>query len=223
MTKEQLQTIADLVAIAHDEYDGCPSYRDDLERYDRVLAEIKAEAQPAPGNAAGATAPEPLSAALAETRKSLADDSWIDEITALDEDGEPDDFARRVVPLDDALEAIDRIEAAAERKRHPGNAAALREALEEQSRYWWSHIRNYFENEMLKRTDAALSAPARNCDIGTAEEQAERHGRFCAAHYKADAVDAQCFGCPASDKKETDCEFVWGQLPFAPAEGGPHA
>jgi hypothetical protein len=52
-----------------------------------------------------------------------------------------------------------------------------------------------------------------------AEEQAERHERFCAAHYKADAVDAQCFGCPASDKKETDCEFVWGQLPFAPAKG----
>lgn len=52
MTREQLQTISDLVAIAHDEYDGCQSYRDDLERYDRVLAEIKAEAQSAPGDAA---------------------------------------------------------------------------------------------------------------------------------------------------------------------------
>ena len=74
----------------------------------------------------------------------------------------------------------DRIEAAAERERNahtndihdalykatgiPGNAAAMREALKEQSRYWWSHIRNYSENEMLKRTDAALAAPARNCD-----------------------------------------------------------
>ena len=52
MTKTQLQTIADLVAIAHDEYDGCLSYRDDLERFDRLLAEIKAEAQSSPGNAA---------------------------------------------------------------------------------------------------------------------------------------------------------------------------
>lgn len=76
---------------------------------------------------------------------------------------------------------------------------------------------------LADRIEAALAAPPRNCDVGTAEEQAERHGRFCAAHYKADAVDAQCFGCPASDKKETDCEFVWGQLPFAPAEGGDHA
>lgn len=52
MTRAQLQTIADLVAIAHDEYDGCPSYRDDLERFDRVLAEIKAEPQPAIGDVA---------------------------------------------------------------------------------------------------------------------------------------------------------------------------
>lgn len=52
VTKEQLRTLSDLVSIAHDEYDGCPSYRDDLERFDRLLAEIKAETQSAPGNAA---------------------------------------------------------------------------------------------------------------------------------------------------------------------------
>lgn len=52
MTKTQLQTIADLVAIAHDEYDGLPSYRDDLERFDRLLVEIKSKAQSGTGNAA---------------------------------------------------------------------------------------------------------------------------------------------------------------------------
>ena len=52
MTRAQLQTIADLVAIAHDEYDGLPSYRDDLERFDRRLVEIKSEAQSGTGNAA---------------------------------------------------------------------------------------------------------------------------------------------------------------------------
>lgn len=52
MTRAQLQTIADLVAIAHDEYDGLPSYRDDLERFDRLLVEIKSEAQSGTGNAA---------------------------------------------------------------------------------------------------------------------------------------------------------------------------
>jgi len=152
-----------------------------------------------------------------------------------------------LIPTDWLTQWADRIEAAVEREREaycdlckekdaaydrlllerdkaikaraPGNAAAMREALEEQLRYWNSHVRNHDEEEMRKRTEAALAAPARNCDVGTAEEQAERHERFCAAHYKADAVDAQCFGCPASDKKETDCEFVWGQLPFAPAKG----
>lgn len=172
---------------------------------------------------AAARAPEPLSAVLAETRKSLKDDSWIDEITALDEDGEPDDFARRVVPLDAALEAIDRIEAEAKRERAPGNAAAMRAALE-----WIVKLApeypadgvdwNALAAEAFLTASSALATPARNCDVGTAEEQAERHGRFCAAHYKADAVDAQCFGRPASDKKETSCEFVWGQLPFAPAQ-----
>ena len=62
---------------------------------------------------AAARAPSPLSAVLADSRKSLADDSGIDEITALEEDGEPEEFARRVGPLESALEAIDRIWAAA--------------------------------------------------------------------------------------------------------------
>lgn len=155
MTREQLQTIADLVSIAHDEYDGCPSYRDDLERYDRVLAEIKAEARSATGNVAA------MRAALERIV------GWCEGCHA------------------DACEKVCRPE---------------------------------LTSESIHAALAALSAPARNCDVGTAEEQAERHERFCAAHYKADAVDAQCFGCPASDKKETDCEFVWGQLPFAPAK-----
>ena len=56
----------------------------------------------------------------------------------------------------------DRIEAAAE--RDIGNAAALREALEEQLRYWDTHVRDRSEEEMRVRTAAALSAPARKCD-----------------------------------------------------------
>lgn len=51
-----------------------------------------------------------------EVRKSLAELSWIDEITAPDENGNPNDYARRVVPLEDAIEAIDRIEAAVKRQ-----------------------------------------------------------------------------------------------------------
>lgn len=156
---------------------------------------------------AAARAPEPLSAVLAETRKSLVDDSWIDEITALDEDGEPDDFARRVVPLDDALEAIDRIDAATKNMRAmldanvnrvraleamldgaantvlgcaikqkqsaPGNAAAIREALEKLV-YRKCLVQGSCGKpmgELCTHTGciwhpyrAALSAPARNVD-----------------------------------------------------------
>lgn len=60
---------------------------------------------------------ESLSAILAGARSSLADNSWIDEITLPDEDGHPNDYARRVVPLDDVLAELDRIETAAERER----------------------------------------------------------------------------------------------------------
>lgn len=60
---------------------------------------------------------ESLSAILASARTSLEDDSWIDEITAPDEDGQPNDYARRVVPLDDVFDELDRIRAAAERER----------------------------------------------------------------------------------------------------------
>lgn len=124
--------------------------------------------------------------------------------------------------------------AAVERVCQIGNAAALREALEGCMHEMCERCDSYMADNMqshkpcpgcviVDKARAALAAPARNCDVGTAEEQAERHERFCAAHYKAAAVDAQCFGCPASDKKETDCEFVWGQLPFAPVQEGKEA
>ena len=63
-----------------------------------------------------ADTPETLADALAAARAMLDDDSWIDEVTALDEDGEPDDFAQRVVRVNDVRDALDRIEAAAKRE-----------------------------------------------------------------------------------------------------------
>lgn len=58
-----------------------------------------------------------------------------------------------------------------------GNSQKLREALEEQLRYWNSHIRNRAEEEMRQRTEAALAAPARNCDLPFADDVA-RYGAF---------------------------------------------
>lgn len=149
---------------------------------------------------------ETLADALANARTILAEESWIDEVTLLDEDGEPDDYAQRVVRRSDMAEAIDRIEAAAKRERalldanvnrvreleamldgaantvlgcaikqkqsSPGNAAALREALERIVNCVLSIIGSQhveiikFGLEEIKRISrAALSAPAQNAGI----------------------------------------------------------
>ena len=102
----------------------------------------------------------------------------------------------------------------AEEKRAPGNAAAMREALEEQLRYWNSHVRTRDEEEMRKRTEAALAAPARNCDVGTAEEQAKRFRSFCDTYNR-------CGSCPLDFTDDiAACPIEWAQMPFAPAKGG---
>ena len=60
----------------------------------------------------------------------------------------------------------------------------------------------------------ALIAKPRNCDVGTAEEQAERQSRFCRAH--------QCgTNCPAwrDGQAHNGCVLAWAQMPYA-QEGG---
>ena len=57
MTKTQLQTLSDLVAIAHDEMDGLPYHEQELERFYSLLFDMKAryafdKPYSAPGNAA---------------------------------------------------------------------------------------------------------------------------------------------------------------------------
>jgi hypothetical protein len=131
-------------------------------------------------------------------------------------------------------ELADRIEAAAERERDedrqlsaiaesdeafarcarcdrpervPGNAAAMREALEEQLRYWNSHVRNHDEEEMRKRTEAALAAPARNCDRFATEDEAR-----------------EAYWAYRDPLEFNDKPFVAiTEWLFAPAEGGDHA
>ncbi|MBR4614867.1 MAG: hypothetical protein IKO55_04620 [Kiritimatiellae bacterium] len=92
-----------------------------------------------------------------------------------------------------------------------GNAAAMREALEEQLRYWNAHVRTRDEEEMRKRTEAALSAPARNCDRFETEYKA--HSSFCAEPCKH-----PCGNCTVTNVEMAhDCFIHWL---FAPAEGG---
>lgn len=56
----------------------------------------------------------------------------------------------------------------------------------------------------------ALSAPPRNCDVGTDIEQAKRFWRFC--------DERACDECPLPSIKGGACELFWGQMPYeAPA------
>lgn len=67
----------------------------------------------------------------------------------------------------------------------------------------------------IDKADEALAEPLRNCEVGTAEEQAERFLTFCTNHQTFDG----CSECPlyGSDL----CEIAWTQMPYD--EGGNNA
>lgn len=72
---------------------------------------------------------------------------------------------------------------------------------------------------------AALAAPPRNCDVGTAKEQAVRKAKYC--HRYSPLPTDNCDNCPlrgynlASPERAIgySCDLAWGQLPYTPAEG----
>lgn len=109
-----------------------------------------------------------------------------------------------------------------------GNAAELRNALIATVKLC-SHNNNDFGStivrELLTHMDmikaaarAALSTPARNCDVGTAEEQAERYGCYC-DKFTSDRM--HCETCPYCGKIPFGrCEFAWAQMPYEAAEKG---
>ena len=81
----------------------------------------------------------------------------------------------------------------------------------------------------------ALSAPARQCDVGTTEEQAQRFGKFCIRHKReleagedGEIGPSACVDCKV-DKLQNeqngqfvDCGITWAQTPYESKEGGDH-
>jgi len=96
-----------------------------------------------------------------------------------------------------------------------GNAAATREALETVRKY----VKETTPDKVMLGVievwcDEALAKPPRNCDVGTAEEQAERFAKYCDRFHR-------CNGCPCCGKmKYNRCEFIWAQMPYEAEEGG---
>ena len=122
-------------------------------------------------------------------------------------------------------ELADRIEAAAKReKAQPSNAAAMLAALQKIRKVAvlniYENVGDYSDERIIEIVDAALAAPPRQCDVGTAEEQSVRMSEFCREQYKKTDGVALCSGCRFHNIEGLDCQFAWAQLPYEAREGG---
>lgn len=83
----------------------------------------------------------------------------------------------------------------------------MRDAVEQINRIVWDKRRHTKEEtEAHRLATEALTAPARNCDVGTPSERTSRYLAFCNSH-------AHCADCPCN-KIAGDCEFSWGDMPY---------
>lgn len=87
-----------------------------------------------------------------------------------------------------------------------GNAEAMREALLRcDAIAQQPEIREYvIVKDMRNLIKKALAAPPRNCDVGTADEQAERHKRWCDLKSIKDCWGVGCRKCIAK----------WSRMPY---------
>ena len=124
----------------------------------------------------------------------------------------------------DLLSLADRIEEAAKREceatseksSQVGNVAAMREALRGLLEIVCVDCKSSYEIDgkcvkcpRVVAAEAALSAPPRNCDVGTVAEQNERFDKYCYDHRSHEICCGKCpiFGEPC-------CELAWSQMPY---------
>ena len=76
-----------------------------------------------------------------------------------------------------------------------------------------------YEDKLLKEAHLtikqALDEPPRNCDVGTAEEQATRLRQYC---LDKDSLDCRHY-CMQSPKA-FDCSMEWAQMPYEEVGNG---
>ena len=115
------------------------------------------------------------------------------------------------------------------------NMAAMREALElvkTKLADWGFTTRHdapppgslsYDCARLTETINAALAAPPRQCDIGTAEEQDDRWESFCASHHSPwkiiGGTGTMICDCPCYKGNNKCNRFAWAQTPYA-EEGG---
>lgn len=67
-------------------------------------------------------------------------------------------------------------------------------------------------DELICRIQALENRPKRNCDVGTADEQAQRFYDFCTEH--SSAIQGMCdYKCPCIDSGDKcHCLFKWSHM-----------
>ena len=94
-----------------------------------------------------------------------------------------------------------------------GDCAELRDALEDARNFLLKHCCGSSEAQaIISRIDCALAAPPRNCDVGTADEQAERLNEWCNGRH--------CINCRFKGGRLDECKLRWAQMPYVEKEGG---
>lgn len=109
----------------------------------------------------------------------------------------------------------DRLDAAHKRER--GNSAALREAVEKvieiANKEWDASRETSAMWEIWEICKAALAAPARNCDVGTADDWLARFSAVCERCSGSDCDHRQF-----KDEEVCDCFARWLQMPYKEGE-----
>ena len=98
---------------------------------------------------------------------------------------------------------------------HGLNAAEMREALKKVRIVLHCAIvadilKGDDVNSAFNEVTAALSAPPRNCDVGTTKEQSARFDAHC-------RKNMGCLTCPLREKDggvHKHCELAWAQMPY---------
>ena len=146
-----------------------------------------------------------------------------DIIAEMRKESEVDDFTEDGILGQTLHSYADRLKAAHNRevdevKKQFGNEEKMRVWLERLNAFMQLPPHTQTKAEALNMIRAALAAPARNCDVGTEEEQSKRFDRFCDLNkYVGDDGANWCSQtCPCYNA--LDCGVKWAQIPYE--EGG---
>lgn len=164
---------------------------------------------------------------LREVEFRILDYEWEQKMKKKDEEIEK--LKREKIEVEaDALAVGGIIEAArtAEKSSAVGHAAAMREAMEKLDKLLFVGVDGYVHgqpdktDEIERTIKSAISAPPRNCDVGTVEEQTKRYDAFCNAHFNDSKDGGDCHKCPLAERKTWSCQLAWSQMPYEAEEGG---